>query len=273
MSDLSNDFPPEATSSTSLSKKKSLLDLDLNTPCDTSGDETSSKSTLDLIIPPPKDFEGKNNPFLGLLRSSVEEATSTSNRKQKRSKDNSITLPLPLTAVIPGKPVMRPMKRQLSEKDIFIGPNGEVKRKRFRRNRFMHHPTTTASKTAAVVPVKPSDTKDWNIEYNGNMNGRRLRQRPEKPVAQPPGESPAKDSGATVATTKIPTPTNTPKPSPVKQEAEIDMDELKTSVNMYFGAANRIAGGERFAVAAKRIGPNGKMEYLIEWEGTSNGMT
>lgn len=33
-----------------------------NTPsCDTTsdGDETSSKSTLDLIIPPPKDFEGK----------------------------------------------------------------------------------------------------------------------------------------------------------------------------------------------------------------------
>lgn len=89
--------------------------VELNTPCDTSGDETSSKSTLDLIIPPPKDFEGKNNPFLTLLRGSMEDQG-----KKQRSKD-AITLPLPLTAVIPGRPIVRPMKRQLSEKDICIG--------------------------------------------------------------------------------------------------------------------------------------------------------
>lgn len=90
--------------------------VELNTPCDTSGDETSSKSTLDLIIPPPKDFEGKNNPFLTLLRGSIIEEQG----KKQRSKD-AITLPLPLTAVIPGGPIVRPMKRQLSEKDICIG--------------------------------------------------------------------------------------------------------------------------------------------------------
>ncbi|KAJ8947041.1 hypothetical protein NQ318_019933 [Aromia moschata] len=45
------------------------------------------------------------------------------------------------------------------------------------------------------------------------------------------------------------------------------MDDLKTSVNIYFGAANRIAAGERFGVKAKRTGPTGKMEYLIEWGG------
>lgn len=71
-----------------------------NTPCDTSGDETSSKSTLDLIIPPPKDFNGKNNPFLALLRGSSGRGEEMG--KKRRSKD-AITLPLPLTAVIPGK--------------------------------------------------------------------------------------------------------------------------------------------------------------------------
>lgn len=100
--------------------------LELNTPC-SSGDETSSKSTLDLIIPPPKDFKGQNNPFLTLFSGTILEDSSKS---KKRSKD-SITLPLPLTAVIPGKPVVRTMKRQLSEKDICIGPNGEVKRRRY----------------------------------------------------------------------------------------------------------------------------------------------
>lgn len=88
------------------------------------------------------------------------------------------------------------------------------------------------------------------------LNGRRLRQRPEK--------VPERD--------KIPNPT-TPKPSPVKQEPDINMEDLKTSVNIYFGAANRIATGEIFYVKAKRIAPTGKIDYLIEWEGPSNGMT
>nr|XP_008200329.1 PREDICTED: PHD finger protein 19 [Tribolium castaneum] len=231
------------------SGSNSLLSDDFSEPLlkkgggESSGDETSSKSTLDLIIPPPKDFEGKNNPFLALLRGGDEP-------KKRRSKD-TITLPLPLTAVIPGKPLMRPKKRQLSEKDIFIGPNGEVKRRRLRRSRF----EKTASKTATVLPVR-TDSKEWGqrgTEFA--LNGRRLRQRPEKAVPEKEKAGP------------------TTKPSPVKQEPEINMDDLKSSVNIYFGAANRIAAGERFAVKAKRVGPSGKLEFLIEWEGPGNGMT
>lgn len=131
---------------------KSELDNspELNTPCDTSGDETSSKSTLDLIIPPPKDFEGKNNPFHTLLKNNI--------AKGAKLASHPITLPLPLTAVIPSVPVARPAKRQLSEKDICIGPNGEVKRKRLRRGRAAQltpYVGTTASKTATVVPARP----------------------------------------------------------------------------------------------------------------------
>ncbi|KAG5896495.1 hypothetical protein JTB14_005872 [Gonioctena quinquepunctata] len=269
VSDLSNDFSESSNNQTKIpaSKKSSLLELtsEMNTPCDTSGDETSSKSTLDTIIPPPKDFEGKNNPFLALLRVVSDEA----NQKNKR-KSKDITLPLPLTAVIPGKPVMRPTKRQLSEKDIVIGPNGQVKRKRFRRGRNPNVNYTagqTASKSATVVPAKAD--KEWgrrnsqspNSSNLGNcmdyaLNGRRLRQRPEKPQEKDKVSNPP-----------------TPKPSPVKQEPEINIDDLKSSVNIYFGAANRIATGERFVVKAKRIGPTGKMDYLLEWEGPSTGMT
>ncbi|KAJ8945815.1 hypothetical protein NQ314_009037, partial [Rhamnusium bicolor] len=252
VSDLSNDFSENSNNLTKVTnvKKSSLLELtsELNTPCDTSGDETSSKSTLDAIIPPPKDFEGKNNPFLTLLRGTSEDVQVKHKKKVKE-----ITLPLPLTAVIPGKPIMRPMKRQLSEKDIVIGPNGQVKRKRFRRSRNLNVNYTTgqtASKTAAVVPVRP-DAKEWgqrssqsqNNSPIGNcvdyaLNGRRLRQRPEKPQEKEKISSPP-----------------TPKPSPVKQEPDINMDDLKSSVNIYFGAANRIAAGERFGVKASEPVP------------------
>lgn len=47
------------------------------------------------------------------------------------------------------------------------------------------------------------------------------------------------------------------------------MDDLKSSVNMYFSASNRIASGEKFIVKAKRLGPNGETQFLIEWEGVS----
>lgn len=85
------------------------------------------------------------------------------------------------------------------------------------------------------------------------LNVRRLRQRPEKVQER--------DSAPTS------------KPSPVKQETDINMEDLKTSVNIYFGAANRIATGERFFIKAKRIAPTGKIDYLIEWEGPVTGMT
>lgn len=164
VSDLSNDIPDNCCAKTNSGTKKThLLELtsELNTPCDTSGDETSSKSTLDQIIPPPKDFEGKNNPFLTLLRAAAASTDDAQTKNKKKNKE--ITLPLPLTAVIPGKPIMRPMKRQLSEKDIVIGPNGQIKRKRFRRSKNINMSCIggqTASKTAAVVPVRP-DAKEW----------------------------------------------------------------------------------------------------------------
>lgn len=263
-SDFSNDYS-EGSNQTKVVpiKKQNLLDLELNTPCDTSSDETSSKSTLDQIIPPPKDFEGKNNPFLALLRVGGEE-------QNKKKKGKEITLPLPLKTVIPSQPIMRPMKRQLSEKDIVIGPNGEIKRKkRFRRNKSNvanYGVGQTASKTATVLPVRPSDTPAQignHIDYTLNTHARRLRQRPEKPPEKDPVPAPT------------PPKQPTPKPSPVKTEPDIDMEDLKTSVNMYFGAANRIAAGERFTVRSKRVGPNGKVECLIEWEGPGGvqGMT
>ena len=79
------------------------------TPVETSSDETSSKGTLNMFIPPPKNFDGLNNPFCNL---------SSQNPNYPRN---------------PGYLFVRPLKTRLSEKDIRITKNGEIKRKRFVR--------------------------------------------------------------------------------------------------------------------------------------------
>lgn len=257
-----------------------------STPADTSGDETSSRGTLDSFIPPPKDFEGKNNPFRNLSEllgtpCSIGPGTSSTPLPYNQC---PITLPLPLTPVISQPPIVRPTKRQLSEKDIIVDRNGQVKRRRqHRRGRPPQQQQqsqfqTTASKTAAILPARNNEVKSEFVRnlrssFNssssstnsqiGNcvdyaLNGRRLRQRQSNEKLLPPETQQQKNRS-------IP---ESPKCSPIKQNApDISIDDLKSSVNMYFGAANRIASGEKFVVRAKRISSKGQSQFLIEWDG------
>ena len=50
---------------------------------------------------------------------------------------------------------------------------------------------------------------------------------------------------------------------------DVSMTELQTSLTMYFGAANRIANGETFVIRGKRVCPDGRNQFLIDWEGVS----
>nr|XP_015926912.1 metal-response element-binding transcription factor 2 isoform X2 [Parasteatoda tepidariorum] len=46
--------------------------------------------------------------------------------------------------------------------------------------------------------------------------------------------------------------------------------DLSSSVSSYFGMADRISNGEKFTVLAKRTGPDGKTQYLLQWDSLSS---
>lgn len=49
----------------------------------------------------------------------------------------------------------------------------------------------------------------------------------------------------------------------------IDPSELRSTVGNYFCATERLNSGENFHVAGRRVTTDGRVQYLIEWEGTA----
>lgn len=217
--------------------------------CDSS-DETSSKSTLDLIIPPPINFKGFNNPFHVNYKSDIKFKVNN----EKFIKRN------PVMSKFTDVRIVRTIKRRLSAKDILLGPNQEVKRRKITKRRKSADVEIISE---IIQPIHlPLPHFPFRTENNSNVNR-------SSSVLLPLQKEMSRKSQTKINNDKISS-ANTNDTIKINLNDTVMNSPVKNnSINLYFGAMHRIENGEKFTILAKRITFEGKEQYLLDWDGKS----
>lgn len=225
---------------------------------DDSSDENSSKSALDWIIPVPNNFHGKNNPFHSQYESSTKKKMSDKVRKCQQSNFEKL----------PEVRIVRTIKRRLSARDIAIGANRETKRRKIMKRRKSSDIQIISEVIQSVdIPLPSCIPLLWNGDSKSSTQhhfAKAKEQIPSEQVGELKLSRSIKHSRTRSLESFMPEVVESPKIN--LTDAVINSPVKNKSINMYFGASNRIENGEKFTILAKRLTFDKKEQYLLEWD-------
>ncbi|XP_063705304.1 polycomb protein Pcl [Culicoides brevitarsis] len=247
-------------------------------------DDTSSRSTLDLIFPPPKDFQGSNNPFnpvyvpqppsvLPLSKHRDTDKDSLENKKGsgKLRKIKGASKPPPENSKIR---IVRTIRRRLSAKDIIIGPNQEVKYKKKSKHRnedveIISTTTIGSNVTTTFLPTR-TEFKDWNATPNTKLalfNSSATSSATQPSTLKRSGSFKDKDRHSTGSSSGYSSIAGSSHTGYSSLPNSPNAKEKASLIDTYFENSHRLKNGEKFVVRGRRTKPDGSKQYLIEWSG------
>lgn len=232
-------------------------------PIDDSSDENSSKSTLDWIIPPPTNFHGKNNPF----HSQYKYNNTNGSLKKGQKKFEKF----------PEIRIVRTIKRRLSAKDISFSMTQDSKRRKFMKRRKSSdveviseiiQPITMPF--SSFLPVRNFESKEFMKNSNPQTKDCELRSETIQSPIRSQNLCKEKCNTDNIETNESYHSIDSDNKKSISFTDSVINSPMKNkSINLYFGALNRIENGENFTILAKRLTFEKKEQYLLEWDATS----
>lgn len=226
-----------------------------------SSDDTSSRGTLDSIIPPPENFTGINNPFL-FDNNSI---SATGTRSMARATVKGTESAQPSTSVTKNQVQMvRTVKRRLSVNDLIVGPNMKLKRRKLKQKRLDDDVEVISTTSLAELPASASYLPISSDSRRVSLSALRSTLREQPGQSAKPKDQSKKGGGSDSAEGEVANGKTTGTSnafgtssiigsipsSPIKETLKDgSLTDLKSSVNMYFGGVvNRIENGESFSI-------------------------